>query len=102
VLVERVAPRALLELEATVVPAGRVEALDRVDLDAARFEQVADGVDHAALLVVAGVTLLRREHEQRAAEMPVGEHEALAADRGSVDRGLASGHDHARSSTSSR
>src|SRR5215207_2621205 len=64
-----------------VAPAGRVVAVDRVDLDPAGLDQAGDGVDHAAILVVGAAALLGLEDQQRPAVVAVGQQPALGPDR---------------------
>src|SRR5439155_11240166 len=96
VLVGAVAARALLERDAVVRPAPLVEAVDGVDLDAARLDQPGDRADHPVLLPVPGVAALGREDDQRPAPVPVGEHGSVTGLQ------LAAPYVHARRRSSAR
>ena len=72
-LVVAVPLRALLEREVPARPALAVERRHAVQLHLPRVEQLADRVDHAALLPVLRLAVLGREDDDRAAVVPVGE-----------------------------
>src|SRR5438876_212770 len=75
----RVLPGALAaDQQPLVVPGPGVEAVDAVHLEAAGLDQPAERVDHPALLVLAGISLLRGEGEERPAVVAVSEEAAGA------------------------
>ena len=75
-LVLAVPLRTLLEREIPARPALAVERRRAVQLHLARVEEAAERLDHAAILPVVRLALLRREHDHGAAVVPVGEHGA--------------------------
>ena len=70
-LVDVVAARPLLQRQPAVVPRAGVPAVDAVDLHPSGRDEVADRLDHPALLVLVGAALLGGKGEQRAAVVAV-------------------------------
>src|SRR5512132_2758799 len=92
----------VLQGQVGVAPAGRLVAVDRVDLDPAGLDQVGDGVDHAAVLVVGAAALLGLEGEQGARVVAVGEQPALGPDRGRPQPNVVASHHSSWSSPTSQ
>jgi hypothetical protein len=101
-LVGAVTAGALLQRQARVEPGGRVEAVNRVDLDPAGVQQPSDGGDHAVVLVVMAVPLLGGEHQQRPAVVAVGEQAEAAAGPGQRQAHVVASHGHTSRRRSSR
>jgi hypothetical protein len=68
-----------------VVPGVAVDRVDAVDLHATRIDQRRDRVDHALVLVVPAAASLRREGQQRAPVVAVGDHAEVGAQDARVD-----------------